>query len=205
MSLLELFKSQLKAVGIDTIIVRKAVKNINYRLTLGKLSISCPPFVSDDKLATILTTKTQWLISHHQRLQNTPNTATTKDTLWGQPYTFDNHAQKLEYYRLELNQKIPILQAKWQPIVGKTAQEVKIKKMHTCFGTCNTQKARIWLSLYLPAFDYQCLEYVFVHELCHLHHANHSSSFWAEVKQAMPDYRHWHNLLQQQGLKAVID
>ena len=67
--------------------------------------------------------------------------------------------------------------------------------MHTRWGSCNTRAKRIWLSVYLPAYPIECTEYVIVHELCHLHHANHSPAFWQTVASAMPDYRQWHNIL----------
>ena len=90
---------------------------------------------------------------------------------------------------------MPALFAKWQPIVGATANETRIKKMRTRWGSCNTRAKRIWLSAYLPAYPIECTEYVIVHELCHLHHPNHSREFWQAVKAAMPEYRRWHDLL----------
>ena len=67
--------------------------------------------------------------------------------------------------------------------------------MHTRWGSCNTRARRIWLSVYLPAYPIECTEYVIVHELCHLHHANHSAAFWQTVATAMPDYQRWHSML----------
>ena len=104
-------------------------------------------------------------------------------------------AERIEWYRRELQQVMPDLFAKWQPIVGAYATETRIKKMTTRWGSCNTRAKRVWLSVYLPAFPIECTEYVIVHELCHLHHANHSPAFWQEVKRAMPDYKHWHDRL----------
>lgn len=205
MDLLQLIKNEFAELGIEIIIVHKAVKNINYRITLGKVYISCPPSVNDTFLAQLLINKKNQLISHHHRLTTHSTPASIPNTLWGQPYRFESPKHRLDSYRFELSKKLPELQSKWQPIVGKTANEVKIKKMYTRFGTCNTAKARIWLSVYLSAFDYQCAEYVFVHELCHLHYANHSQNFWQCVRQAMPDYYHWHKLLQQQGLRQFVD
>ena len=89
----------------------------------------------------------------------------------------------------------PELFAKWQPIVGAEANEVRFKKMHTRWGSCNTRARRIWLSVYLPAYPIECTEYVIVHELCHLHHPNHSRAFWQTVEGAMPEYKHWHDML----------
>jgi hypothetical protein len=34
-----------------------------------------------------------------------------------------------------------------------------------------------------------CIDYVIIHELCHLRQMNHSAKFWAEVSSIMPDYK----------------
>lgn len=96
---------------------------------------------------------------------------------------------------------MPELFEKWQPIVGAQAAENRIKKMHTRWGSCNTRVGRIWLSVYLPAYPIECTEYVIVHELCHLHHANHSRKFWQTVATAMPEYKQWHGMLAGKGGK----
>ena len=33
------------------------------------------------------------------------------------------------------------------------------------------------------------LDYIIVHELCHLHYPNHIDAFWNEVDKVLPDYR----------------
>ena len=43
-----------------------------------------------------------------------------------------------------------------------------------------------WGLLHFPS---AVLDYVVVHELCHLREMNHSPRFWALVEQLMPDYR----------------
>ena len=43
----------------------------------------------------------------------------------------------------------------------------------------------------------EVLDYVVVHELCHLTHMNHSRDFWSLVESVMPDYKE-----QKKWLKA---
>jgi predicted metal-dependent hydrolase len=33
------------------------------------------------------------------------------------------------------------------------------------------------------------IDYIIVHELCHLHHRDHTDAFWNEVDKVLPDYR----------------
>lgn len=104
------------------------------------------------------------------------------------------------FLKNELQTKTTDLFEKWQPTVGKQANEVKIKKMKTRWGTCNTQAKRVWLSSYLAQYPVECTEYVIVHELCHLHEANHSKKFWQHVENSMPNYKEWHQLLKTKEL-----
>ncbi len=198
-------KQQLQQADIELVITRKRVKNINFRLKPNKLLVSAPYHVSDANIAYAIHNRLDWVISQHRRVlqrhQQSPTAALPQQSqtawyLWGdakaQPVS---ETQRLVIYRQALQSAMPDLFAKWQPIVGKTANETRIKKMTTRWGSCNTKAKRVWLSVYLPAYPIECTEYVIVHELCHLHHANHSSAFWAEVERAMPEYQRWHDRL----------
>ena len=57
--------------------------------------------------------------------------------------------------------------AKWEPKVGVTISEVRIKRMKTLWGSCNAGARRIWLNLELVKKPVQCLEYILVHEMAH--------------------------------------
>ncbi|WP_201582016.1 M48 family metallopeptidase [Psychrobacter glacincola] len=204
--LLDSAKHCLAQAGIELHISKKQVKNINFRLKPHKLLVSVPLFISPAQAAQAVIKRVSWAIANHpqvleqyKRQQRPLAQALTADStllLWGtkQPFTL-NHDEKLAYYRQHLSEAIPALFAKWQPIVGATANEIRLKKMHTRWGSCNTRARRIWLSVYLPAYPIECTEYVIVHELCHLHHANHSRAFWQTIATAMPDYQHWHDML----------
>lgn len=66
---------------------------------------------------------------------------------------------------------------------------LKIRKMTSRWGVCNTRLKTITLNLELIKRDLKFLDYVIVHELSHLVHADHSRAFWNLVEQNMPEYR----------------
>lgn len=205
-ALLEESIQYLALADIELHITKKRVKNINFRLKPHKLMVSVPIFINPVQAAQAVAKRVPWAIENHEqvleqykRKQGASNTSSSSDSsllLWGKTQAFTlNHDEKVACYRKELSQVTPALFEKWQPIVGAYANEVRFKKMHTRWGSCNTRAHRIWLSVYLPAYPIECTEYVIVHELCHLHHANHSRAFWQTVATAMPDYQRWHNML----------
>ena len=201
-----LAKQQLAQAGIELQVTKKRVKNINFRLKPHLLMVSVPVSMSAVQIAQAVAQRVSWAVANHaqvleqyKRKQHTLTESSTANSpllLWGiaQPFTLSPD-ETIAYYRQQLSDVIPTLFDKWQPIVGARANEVRLKKMHTRWGSCNTRARRIWLSVYLPAYPVECTEYVIVHELCHLHHANHSPAFWQTVATAMPDYQHWHNIL----------
>lgn len=103
----------------------------------------------------------------------------------------------IKIYKHCIQQFIQTRQAYWESMIGKNAVTVTPYTMKTRWGSCSIQARTIRLSIWLAQFPEQCLDYVLVHELCHLHEGNHSSRFWAHVIRAMPDYKIWHNQLKQ--------
>ena len=50
----------------------------------------------------------------------------------------------------------------------------------------------------------QVLDYVVIHELCHLHEFNHSARFWRLVEGVMPDYEVWKKWLKKHGTELGV-
>ena len=192
--------------GIELQVTKKRVKNINFRLKPYLLMVSVPLSMNTAQIAQAVAQRVSWAVANHaqvleqyKRKQHASRDSLTGDSpllLWGIVQSFTlSPDEKITYYRQQLSNVIPSLFDKWQPIVGAYANEIRLKKMHTRWGSCNIRARRVWLSVYLPAYPIECTEYVIVHELCHLHHANHSPEFWQTVATAIPDYQHWHNML----------
>lgn len=65
---------------------------------------------------------------------------------------------------------------------------VRLKYNRSNWGSCST-KGNVNLSTRLLLTPQPAMEYVIIHELCHLLEMNHSPRFYAEVAKRMPDYQ----------------
>jgi predicted metal-dependent hydrolase len=64
-----------------------------------------------------------------------------------------------------------------------------VRGQKTRWGSCSSQKT-ISLNYKLLFLPDELVRYLFVHELCHTRHLNHSSRFWRLVQSREPDYEH---------------
>lgn len=71
-----------------------------------------------------------------------------------------------------------------------------IRGQKTLWASCSSTR-NISLNYKLLFVAPQLVKYVFVHELCHTRHMNHSPKFWQLVAAKMPDYRQWDRALIQ--------
>ncbi len=74
---------------------------------------------------------------------------------------------------------------------------IQIKKMKKRWGSCSAN-GNIILNLELIKASKGSIEYVIIHELCHLIHHNHTKAFYELLDSIMPDWKKWKNKLEQQ-------
>ncbi|WP_405305512.1 M48 family metallopeptidase [Methanobrevibacter sp.] len=92
-----------------------------------------------------------------------------------------------EFYRQELKRAIPEVLDKCSKIVGRTPKSITVRKMKN-WGNCK-QDGRITLNLNLAKKDKECLEYVMIHELCHLIEFNHGKNFKKLMDEFCPNWK----------------
>ena len=79
--------------------------------------------------------------------------------------------------------------AKFAPTVNRKINRVVVRKMTTRWGSCNSRKGYINLSLNLIKKAPELVEYVVLHELTHLIYPHHQKSFYDFIVKLMPDFK----------------
>lgn len=78
----------------------------------------------------------------------------------------------------------------------KEAPQLSYRWMKKRWGSCN-KNGKIILNLELIKAPKKCIEYVIIHEICHLKHLNHSNSFYNLLSKEYPDWRVTKNRLEK--------
>ena len=94
-----------------------------------------------------------------------------------------------EQYRMMLKKEIERILPKWEKSTGLYCDSWQTKYMTTRWGTCNTEKKKIWINLQLAQKPMHCLEYVILHELVHLVERTHNAVFVSYMDKYMKEWR----------------
>lgn len=106
----------------------------------------------------------------------------------------------IRFLREALMADIHTLAKIWEPEIGVCANEYRIRKMRTRWGSCNIRARRIWINQALIHLNPQFLSYVLVHELIHLIERQHNRRFYNLMARFVPD---WKDLKKKLGLIAL--
>ena len=99
----------------------------------------------------------------------------------------DAHEVFKEFYREKAIQKISERVEFYASQMGVSPQGIKVQELQHRWASC-TKAGMLnfhWKTMMAPL---TILDYIVVHELAHLIHANHTEAFWNEVDKVLPDY-----------------
>jgi predicted metal-dependent hydrolase len=101
--------------------------------------------------------------------------------------------------RAVLTERAEFFARKYRFNLGK----IRITSARTRWGSCSA-KQTLSFTWRLVMASLEVIDYVVVHELCHLRELNHSRSFWAQVESILPDYESHRKWLKQNGAKLKL-
>lgn len=93
------------------------------------------------------------------------------------------------FYRMQAKKYLSPLTERWAEKCNLEYSEIRIRKAKRIWGSCNTKKKIITYNIFLITKDIECIEYVVVHELCHLVHPNHGKEFKKLLEKYIPEYK----------------
>ena len=159
-------------------IIKKQVKNLTIRISDCEVIVTSPKYLSDRYIKNFVSSKQSWI----DKMLKDCN----KNLYLGKSYKFDFSD---EFYYSEAKILFNRLIKKYQSYVNKPITKVRIKKMNTRWGSCNSKKGYINLNVKLMKKNIEFIEYVILHELAHLIYPNHSKDFYKFIENIMPDFK----------------
>ena len=88
---------------------------------------------------------------------------------------------------------------KYTKLLNTNINYYQIKKISSAWGIYHKKENYISFNFDLIEKDIECIEYVVLHELCHIFYMNHQKNFWTLLEKYMPDYK-----IRRKNLKNFI-
>lgn len=163
----------------------------------GNIIFRVPLRASNKDIMKMADEKSHWIITHYLQILEKKNNRPHSDLT-------DTQRTALEKRYIEAARSyIPKRVAYYSDMTGGTYNRITIRSQKTRWGSCSS-KGTLSFNWRLMLAPPAILDYVVVHELCHLKHMNHSADFWKAVESVYPDYRNARKWLKEHGNELVL-
>lgn len=179
-------------------------KTLSIKVVAGNVIVAYPTYVHQREVYAWVNEKAGWILAH---LKASPspiieNPYTANNSIWwrGEYRQLDTgfcqdlglnrgfYEQSLDQQKVQLlascleyaKRFFPPRVEHFQERLGFDVSRLKLRPYKSRWGSCDSKGCVALNSLLAMAPD-SVVDYVVVHELCHLQHPNHSPQFWAEV------------------------
>lgn len=198
---------------LEVHVVRKRQKNMYARVKPdGRIAVTAPLHFSDGEIAWFIREKRDLILKHRERVlegkaASGDDGAGRQDGTTGPRAPSSSEAsgppskKELAEWRAVVEAFTPALVERWAPAIGVRPGALAFRNMVSRWGSCNVKTGRICINVQLAAFPPECLEYVVVHELCHLIEPNHGPRFKALLDAHLPRWREAEAILRRRGVR----
>ncbi|MBN2884861.1 M48 family metallopeptidase [Patescibacteria group bacterium] len=159
---------------------RRVRRSRHVRLSLsadGRVLVTRPFWVTEKFAQTFVDQKKEWLYQQLEKLKKVPISPLARGTR-ADYLRYKEKARKIAQERLEyFNQ---FYQFKYT--------RLSIRDQKTRWGSCS-KSGGLNFNYRLVFLSPELIDYLIVHELCHLKQLNHSPAFWSLVSKQIPDYK----------------
>lgn len=107
-------------------------------------------------------------------------------------------------YREAARERFESRVAYYHRITGGNYTSITVRDQRSRWGSCSS-RGTLSFNYRLIFAPPAVLDYVVVHELCHLTHMNHSGDFWNMVGSVMPEYREYRKWLRDHGHELTVE
>lgn len=161
--------------------IKQSKKNRRVKLCVfcgGNLVVSAPQGINFKRIEEFILEKAEWVLEKIKIMEK-------KDF---NP-VFHNFSKR-EYEKFK-NQALILAKRKAEELnkyYGLSYNKISIRNSRSRWGSCSEKKNLNfnYKIIFLPE---DLLNYIIVHELCHLREMNHSKRFWNLVEKTVPDYK----------------
>ncbi|MBQ6806701.1 MAG: M48 family metallopeptidase [Lachnospiraceae bacterium] len=163
----------------------------------GTVIFRVPLRTSNQQVMEIAAQKEHWIITHYLKIIEKKNSRPHSDLSAVQKSALEKR------YKDAAREYIPKRVAYYHTYTGGVYERITIRDQKTRWGSCSSNGTLSfnWRLMLAPP---TILDYVVVHELCHLTHMNHSADFWAAVESVYPNYRNARKWLKEHGHELVL-
>lgn len=159
----------------------------------ARIIVRAPKYMKREDIERFVKEKTPWIREQLRLLEEKrANAAQIR------PFSSDELARMTANARL----LIPSRVAHFASLMGVAYGRISIKHQHTRWGSCSGKK-NLNFNCLLMLCPREVLDYVVVHELCHLFEMNHSKRFWTLVARYCPTYASSRLWLKQNGSRLI--
>jgi predicted metal-dependent hydrolase len=178
-------------IGEYNVEVRRSKrKSATIKITADmQIVVFVPLYVSDNEIEKMVISKSKWIDEHMLKVQSTIDERSKLEKI-----TFEQIKELADQAVEYIPKRVKYYAEKENFVYNK----ITIKNLVSRWGSCSTKGNLNFNCLLMLTPDY-VIDYIVVHELCHLREMNHSEKFWAEVEKIMPDYQRAELWLKQNG------
>ena len=177
--------------------VRSSRKTLSVEIGPTGLTVKAPYSASKRDVEAFLRKRPHWILAHYDAMQEKMEKLSQQN---GNSHLSESQKEALEKrYRNLARECITKRASYYATQLGVTYSSIRIAEQKTRWGSCSSRGTLSfhWRLILAPP---AVMDYVVVHEVCHLIHMDHSPDFWAEVESLMPDYKVYKTWLKKNGL-----